>query len=223
MFAMLAALLASQPCSAQSWETLARTALIDALRAAHPEVQEWALEARVSERQRRMLEIEPPDRADVRHMGARSAVRLEWSASDRGQGVATVWFAVSGIAPLVQAKDDVRAYAPVEGSDFELMPRDVMAVACRALIDTAGLDGMRATRRIGAQEVVCQESIEPRPLVSRGQQVKVISTSGLVTVMTTGVAEEDGELGEVLRIRNPASRSSYQAAVTGDNEVSIHE
>ena len=53
------------------------------------------------------------------------------------------------------------------------------------------------------------------PLVLRGAQVKVVCRSGSVAIACTGEAQQDGMIGQTIRIRNLASQLDFHARVVG--------
>lgn len=208
--------------SASDWRAMAERALTVELRRAHPDVGEWTLEPLLGRRQEAKLEGAGALEAEVVHIGKRSAVRLRSRTTAKAPGV-LVWFAVSGAQPMLTAKSELRslvALAP-EAAHYEL--RDVMALGCEPIASPEALAGMRARARIPAGAVLCTESIQLRPAVGRGEQVTVVATSGPVTITGRAVAQQDGSIGEVLRVKSSSSGEIYTAAVTGEREVTVHD
>lgn len=202
--------------------SVAEQALTAELRRAHPDVSEWTIEPLVGHKQETRLDNAGALDAVVVHVGKRSAVRLRSRASAK-EADTLIWFAVSGLQSLLIAKSELRSFAPLapEASKFEW--RDAMALACEPVRSPAALAGMRARVRIPAGAVVCAESIEQRPAVGRGEQVTVVSTWGAVTITGPAVAQQDGSIGEVLRVKSPSSGEIYAATVTGEREVTVHD
>jgi flagella basal body P-ring formation protein FlgA len=124
---------------------------------------------------------------------------------------------------MLTAKSEVRALAALaaEAAQYEL--RDAMDLACEPVASPEALTGMRARVRIPAGAVLCTSSIELRPAVGRGEQVTVVSTSGPVTITGRAVAQQDGSIGDVLRVKSSSSGEIYAAAVTGEREVTVHD
>lgn len=81
------------------------------------------------------------------------------------------------------------------------------------------LVGMRAKRTLRAGEVLTAEVLEPIPLVSKGERVSLQATYGGVQVVTTGIAESDGSLGDVIIVINAASGKKVHACVIGEGIV----
>lgn len=206
-----------------AWRGVAESALEAALRAAHPQVTSWNLEPIVGAKQGAVLEHSAAVQADVLKVGKRSALRLKWRNSNGKAAQATLWFAVSGMQSVIVASAALRAGAALESQSAMLAERDVMSLDCKAVIDLSALVGMRTRRTLHEGDAICASMIEPRPAVGRGEEVLVRSVAGPVTVVARGIAEQDGAVGQRLRVRNPDSRQIYIAAVSGEREVVVDE
>jgi flagella basal body P-ring formation protein FlgA len=213
--------LCALPAGAQPWNVAADAALLGALRAAFPAVEEWTMAPLVSPRQQERLERMRADEVAVTRMGKRSAVRIG-SPGDR-DGATTVWFSVNALQNVPTVTTDLRQGQILSGEWLTVAVQDVFARNCTSPADGEPIAGMRLKTGLRAGEPICKEDLEPAPLVGRGEKVAVKSTAGRVTIMTTGVAQQDGDLGKVLRIRNTRSGETFLAAVTGRGEVAVHE
>ncbi|MET0659439.1 MAG: flagellar basal body P-ring formation chaperone FlgA [Steroidobacteraceae bacterium] len=204
------------------WRSTAESALADALRNKYPNVERWLLESRISERQReRLMDIELESISPMQ-LGARSAVRLEWLA-DGKRSRTIVWFSTQGVQKVLVASGDLAAGAALQTSDASVAERDVMPLACRPAVAVEELSGTRTRVPLHGGDVICLESIEPRPAVARGEKVTVQFSAGRVAVTSKAIAQADGAIGAVLKVRNPSSGLSYLAEVIGDREVLAHE
>ena len=204
----------------EDWRAVAERSLMSALTDAYPHVTEWALEPLLGKRQETRLADLGPFRADVVRVGKRSAVRL---VRDGARSSGVVWFAVRGMQALPSARTDIRVRTALVPDLCEDVVHDALALTCSPIESPAALSGMRAARTIRAGEPICTQSIEPRPAVGRGEDVSVISTAGAVQIVGRAVAQEDGIVGQVLRVKNPASGEIYSAAVSGEREVVVHD
>lgn len=82
---------------------------------------------------------------------------------------------------------------------------------------------MRTRIALRNGDVICRERVEPQPAVARGDEVVVVSVAGPVSVTARALAQADGEIGELLKVRNPRSRDVYEARVTAKGTVSVNE
>jgi flagella basal body P-ring formation protein FlgA len=202
------------------WRSAAEEVLLLALRKQYPEVAEWVLQPLVGRRQDASLQSMDEVRAQVTRIGKRSAVRL---MHDARRTSATLWFSVEGVRPLLVMKQNVKAGAALGEQMAESASRDVLSVPCTVLGTPAALEGMRAKRSMSAGDVLCEEQIEVRPAVGRGEAVTVVSVVGAVAITAKAVAEQDGSPGERLRVRSASTGETFYATVRGAGEVVVHE
>jgi len=150
----------------------------------------------------------------VVRVGARSAVRV---------GHRLQWFAVAGFQDVVSAARNLGVGTALSATEGRVKERDVIAANCDPLTDPSALTGMRARRPLRANEVICTQSIEPRPTVSRGDTVTVRYVGARVVLLTKAVAKADGNVGDLLVVSHAKSKDSFAATVSGVGEVTIHE
>jgi flagella basal body P-ring formation protein FlgA len=203
-----------------NWRTVAERSLMAALTDAYPRVTQWSMEPLLGKRQETRLADLDPLRVDVVRVGKRSAVRL---VRDGARTSTVVWFAVRGMQALPSARTDIRARTALVPDLCEEVVHDALALTCSPIESPAAIAGMRAARTIRAGEAICAQALEPRPAVGRGENVNVISTAGAVQIVGRAVAQEDGIVGQVLRVKNPSSGEIYSAAVSGEREVVVHD
>ena len=221
LLAMLLLGVVVRPASAaESWRGMAESALVAALKRAHPQVTSWHVEPLLGEAQRAGLTHFVPATAQATVLGGRSAVRLSLGDSPAFR---TVWFAVRGLQPVLVARADIKARSTVNATVAIESVRDVMSAACTALTSPQDLAGKRARRSFAQDAILCADGFESRPAVARGDVVRVRSTAGAVTVVASGTAMQDGVAGQILKIRSSASRRAYLATVSGAQEVTVHD
>jgi flagella basal body P-ring formation protein FlgA len=148
----------------------------------------------------------------VTRLGARSAVRV---------GARVYWYAVAGYQIGLSATRTIRAGESLDPSAVQSKELNAMAAACTPLTDAARLAGVRAKHTMRADQVICEESIEPRPPVARGDDVTVRYIGASISLVTKGVAETDGALGESVHVKKADSTDRYLAVVSGIREVTI--
>src|SRR5690349_14279194 len=82
------------------WHAAAEGSLRADLQGKYPSVAEWKLTELVTEKQRASLYEIEPTQIETRQLGARSAVRLEWTNRAGRREATTIWFAVEGVSPI---------------------------------------------------------------------------------------------------------------------------
>jgi flagella basal body P-ring formation protein FlgA len=90
-----------------------------------------------------------------------------------------------------------------------------------SITEAAQIVGSQARRRLGAGRVLTERDLGPPYLVRRGHPVELIYARRGLHVTALGVAQEDGALGDPVRVINAASRRQLQGVVSGPDEVAF--
>lgn len=83
------------------------------------------------------------------------------------------------------------------------------------------LVGQQTTRALMAGQPINRLHVRAVPLVARESAVTVLYERGSVTLTGRADALEDGQLGQSIRVRNPASRTTLVATVSGPGTVTV--
>jgi len=114
---------------------------------------------------------------------------------------------------VVVAARTIQRHETIMPSDVRLETRDLARVPQGVAFDLATVVGMRASHPIPAGRVVARSSVEPPPLVRKGDAVTIEAFLAGVTVTSPGEALEDGCEGARIRVRNTASGAIIRAKV----------
>lgn len=79
--------------------------------------------------------------------------------------------------------------------------------------------GKRTKRMVTADRILTSEMLQSPPLVERGRAVKVVLSHYNLEITTSGVAKEDGWLGDHIRVRHAQSRQDIYCEVKSNNLV----
>lgn len=207
------------PAMAASWVQLAHDRLEAKLSAQYPEVSAWSLLPLLGKRQPDVAEDTRDVAIETMKLGKRSAVQVSWSSPARRE---TLWFTVTGEVSALAVTQDVRALEPVTAAMTALETNAPWDPDCSVVAELGGKPAMRARKPLRSGAVLCADNIEAKPPVSRGEAITVHSVAGMVAVDTTGIAESDAAMGQVLRVKNPSNGELYEALVSGEGEVLVH-
>jgi flagella basal body P-ring formation protein FlgA len=204
-----------------SWVEMAQKTLHERLHEAYPQVTSWTLMPLLSERQA-AAEASDDVHVDAKQLGKRSALQVSWLEEGR-QVRQALWFDVIGEQPASMLDVDVKRNEPIPTAAVRTDERAPWEPTCEVVHPGTSLQGMRARKALRAGDLLCAGDMEPKPPVSRGEQVVVRSSAGLVSVQSKGIAEQDGVVGERLRVRNPSSGEFYLALVVAEGEVVVRQ
>ena len=131
-----------------------------------------------------------------------------------------LWFALRTYRTALVTLHPLRPKQPLLPGDV-VQQEHAVTVSDDALSEVAAVAGNRVKRYLRAGAVLHARDMEALPAVLSDQPVAVHLVSGSFDIETTGVAEEEGRLGEMIRVRNPSSGTSYHATVTSINRVEV--
>lgn len=101
--------------------------------------------------------------------------------------------------------------------------KEVLITADRGetLDSTDLLIGQASASVLRAESVVMAAHVAPDMLVKRGDLVTVACVSGSLVVRTVGRASDDGAMGDIVAVRNPETRETFYATVSGKRQATI--
>lgn len=89
------------------------------------------------------------------------------------------------------------------------------------LANTDLLVGSKVKLALGAQQVVVQGALEKEKTVRRGDPVKISMGAEAWEVSIMGISEQDGYIGDTIRVRNTKSQALIQARIIKSGEVLV--
>jgi flagella basal body P-ring formation protein FlgA len=106
-------------------------------------------------------------------------------------------------------------------NDVILAERDTGALSYGYVTSLDAVVGRTVRRPINAGVVVTPGVLETELLVRRGQEVTLEARSNVFAVRSGGVAQGDGALGQIIKIRNSASGKTVQGIVRSEKLVEV--
>lgn len=199
-----------QALLARSWPDMARfeVAPVGVVGTVRAPVGEWRVTPRAGRESR---------------LAKRTCVWVDLEIDGVIQRSIPVWFAVSAYRPVVVATRRYGSKEALAVGDFKIEERDVAGLRGTPLGDAGSLVGARARQPIPADAPVSAEQIEAQPPVRAHQEVDVRVVAGSIAIDTRAIAEEEGSMGKVIRVRNPASALTYMARVVGEGRTMATE
>ncbi len=90
------------------------------------------------------------------------------------------------------------------------------------MTNLAALKGQTLRRSISAGTVLEPEFFERTAIIRQGDRVAIISGNRGFRITVTGVAQQDGAMGETIRVKNSSSGKTLTGTVEGVGEVVVH-
>lgn len=151
---------------------------------------------------------------------ARGPIRLKLNASQGGRSqVIPVQCRLDVNTAVVVASRTLIKGEMLSFDDVRLEKRTITAQSVKPYTSRTALTGMRVRRTIPEGTMLSTIMLEQSPLISRGEQVRLETTVGAVTVSILMIAREEGHLGEPIWLINEQSKRLVRAIVTGKNSA----
>ena len=132
-----------------------------------------------------------------------------------------VFFDITIFKKVLVATRQIRREEMLTPRNVRLVRREIESNSQDALSEPSKVIGMIAARNIQAQGIIKASYIQMPYLIRRREMVRVVLNTGGLTIQTTGIAAEDGCLGEYIKIKNPDSKKVFFAKVLGIREVGV--
>lgn len=123
------------------------------------------------------------------------------------------------MAPVVTAKRPLSPGTLLTEDDIEISLVDTQMIRSGLYNSVEKLLGSRVKRRINASDPIIERNT---CLVCEGEKVTIVAALDGMRVSATGIALNDGLLGESVSVRNQASNREVSAVVAALNEVKVN-
>jgi flagella basal body P-ring formation protein FlgA len=121
----------------------------------------------------------------------------------------------------VVALKPLHAGDPIHADDIREESYEGPLLATATLTDAKAAIGMVPRRPIAAGDALVENLLEPPKDVARGDTVEVVVNGGGALIRTAGIAEEAGNRGATIVVRNATSGRKFRAHVEDKGKVSV--
>ncbi len=140
-------------------------------------------------------------------------------------GVAQQKLKMQGILNLyddvVVTNHRLRRNTILSEDDLTLERRKITGYAHQLIPTISDAIGMQVTRSLGGGAVLLTRYVKNQPIIMRGDIVTIIATSGKLKVTAHGEAKSKGAKGDIIKIKNLASRRIISARVIDRGLVEV--
>ena len=131
---------------------------------------------------------------------------------------------VTMLKEVVVARRAINRGQTIEGRDLKLEKRRFSKIEDVGVTSLAAAMGQCAKGFMPEGTMLAARQIEEKPIIDRGDRVTIWSRRGPLVIKTTGHAQQDGRLGEVISVRRAGvtdRNDLIDAVVTGPATVSL--
>lgn len=124
---------------------------------------------------------------------------------------------------VMVAVRDIAAGSTVSAKDFSTQVED--AAGFRDPVDIANVHDatMRMRRAISRGRILTQQDIYPTGAVLKGDVIKLTYSNATISLETTAIADQDGQAGEMIRVKPEKGIDTVMAKVISSGMVQIWE
>ena len=123
-------------------------------------------------------------------------------------------------ADVVVAQQPLRRGAIISERDVDVTTLDISRLR-DPLFSLADVVGKRVARSVRAGQVIERKNVEFPPLVKKGAFVRIVARRGAMLLTAIGIARQDGQLEEIIRVQNSRSNKEIRARVVGPDQVEV--
>lgn len=122
---------------------------------------------------------------------------------------------------VLVAKRHIRRHEILSAEMVELAIRDITGVRGGYFTTFEGISNNRSKRPVALGAVLSADHVEQVPAIFRGDEVELVAVSSGIWVSASGVAIQDGSIGNRIRVRNRDSGRIVQGTVLNSGTVDM--
>lgn len=130
-----------------------------------------------------------------------------------------LWFSVSIMAKAYTLRWAMPAHSTITPDDVVEKKINIATLSSDPMISLPERQWSRKALEKG--EVLLNADFTRKPAVIAGHLVSVVSRSGAITIQSSAVALQNGNIGERIRVKNANSGQMYSATVIANGRLSV--
>ncbi len=128
---------------------------------------------------------------------------------------------VSQLLDVVTSNRPLSRNNIISASDVRLSEQDVIRLNGDYFVDLDDVIGKQVRRPVGSDQIINARMVEVALAVKRGDQVSLESQRGSLLIRTLGIAQEDGNLNQQIRVLNQQSGNEVRGVVIEPGRVRV--
>jgi len=130
---------------------------------------------------------------------------------------ATLWV----LMDVVVSTKSLSSGTVLGAGDVKILQKWYDAVPQNRISDLKEVIGKKLSVSVNPHMEITKNVLKDCPIVRRNQPVRIILDNGTLCITASGVSQEDGILGEGVRVQNTASKRVIHARVKGNALVAV--
>jgi len=133
----------------------------------------------------------------------------------------TVMVRMEVLTNVVVSSKTLMRDTKISDEDVHVIKKWFRRIPLNILTDVGDVVGKRLCASIRPNTVINREMLRDILIIKRGQLVRILLDTGLINITATGLSEEDGISGKMIRVKNTSSNKTIYARVINNSSVRI--
>lgn len=109
----------------------------------------------------------------------------------------------------------------IQPGDVQMVRLNVNSHPGDIVHDVNGIIGRRAKNSISAGETIRRSAVDIPPVIEKGKRVSMVYEVTGLRATAVGIAQEDGQLGDKIRLQNESSKRFVEGRIINPQEVRV--
>ncbi len=130
-----------------------------------------------------------------------------------------VWFAVKAYKKVLVAKHKIKIHTLVNNRDFALKERNIAGLKASPYSQLPA--SMWLQKTMNEDQILTSQYLTDIPAIIRGKKVQIKVVNRGISLTTEAIAQNDGYIGQAVRMKNIQTNKYFLAVVTSSNQAEI--
>lgn len=130
-----------------------------------------------------------------------------------------IWFTVKAYQTVLVAKKPIKSHSQLHQADFILKKHNIAGLKDNPLTQLPPSFWLK--KSINKDHILLSDDVVHKPQILKGQWVQVMVLNHKVSITSKAIAQNDGYIGQVIRMKNPSSHKYFVAEITGPGQAEI--
>ncbi len=168
----------------------------------------------------RSIKVKVPEIYKLTKISPKMLIPVIITANSKNKSY-NLWVRVEVYKDVVVAKNKIDRNAAVSEDDVELLNREIALLPERYFKDINDVIGKYARTNIKEGSIVYDWMVKLQPVIIKGSTIKITVIGSNLVLETEGIALEDGQIGDKIKVRRIDSGKIFEAIVTGSASAEV--
>ncbi|MBI5700665.1 flagellar basal body P-ring formation protein FlgA [Candidatus Saganbacteria bacterium] len=132
-----------------------------------------------------------------------------------------LWVRLEVFKEIATAKERIKRNAVIKDDDLSISNKEVALLPMNYYERKNDIIGKVAKINIEKGAVIFEAMVKTKPDVAKGAKVNIKSSSDGIVIDVSGIALEDGRIGDTIKVKRLDSSKSLDAVVNAQGEVEV--